>query len=61
MSENVETTLELKQSQIDFLDQMQQKHNLSDRSKALRCLINFAIDQSQNEESIFTEIRCNHC
>ncbi|MFK7777148.1 MAG: hypothetical protein QM501_03345 [Gimesia sp.] len=61
MSENVATTLDLKQSQIDYLDQMLQKHNLSDRSKALRCLINFAINESQNEESIFTKTRCDHC
>lgn len=61
MSENVNATLELKQSQIDYLDQMMQKHSLPDRSKALRCLINFAINESQNEASIFTQTRCDHC
>ncbi|QDT99677.1 hypothetical protein [Gimesia aquarii] len=61
MSENVAVTLELKQSQIDYLDQMVQKHSLPDRSKVLRCLINFAIDESQNEESIYSKTRCNHC
>ena len=37
------------------------KHNLPDRSKALRCLITFAMEQTEQEASIFTEIRCTSC
>ncbi len=61
MAENVTTTLELKEKQLEYLDAMAKKHNLPDRSKALRCLITFAIEQSEQEDSIFTEVRCTDC
>ena len=61
MSENVQVTLELKEKQLEFLDQMADKHNLPDRSKALRCLIVFAMQETEHESSIFTKIRCSEC
>ena len=61
MAENVATTLELKEKQLEYLDAMAKKHNLSDRSKALRCLITFAMQEMEQEDSIFTEIRCVNC
>ena len=61
MAENEATTLELKKKQVDYLDEMATKHNLPDRSKALRCLITFAMEQSEHENAIFTEIRCTNC
>ena len=61
MAENVATTLEAKENQIEYLDAMAKKHGLPDRSKALRCLITFAMQESEHESSIFTEIRCTNC
>ncbi len=61
MSENIEYTLELKEDQYQFLTEMVDKYSLDDESKALRCLINFAIEESEHQESIFEEIRCRHC
>lgn len=61
MAENVATTLELKEGQLEYLDAMARKYNLPDRSKALRCLVTFAMNETQNEVSIFTEIRCANC
>ncbi len=61
MADNVTTTLELKENQVEYLDAITKKHNLPDRSKALRCLITFAMEQSEQEDSIFTEIRCTNC
>jgi len=61
MADNVATTLELKEKQLQFLDAMAKKHNLPDRFKALRCLITFAMELSEHENSIFTEIRCTNC
>ena len=61
MAENVATTLELKEKHLEYLDEMAKTHNLPDRSKALRCLITFAIVQSEHENSIFTEVRCTNC
>ncbi len=61
MAENLQSTLELKEKQLEYLDEMAKKHNLPDRSKALRCLITFATEQTEHENSIFTEIRCTNC
>ena len=59
MPEKVSVTLELRQGQLEFLEEMAQKYNLPDRSKALRCLVTFAMKEKAHETSIFTEIRCN--
>ena len=61
MTGNVASTLELKEEQLAYLDEMAKKHNLPDRSKALRCLITFAMQEAGHEASIFTEIRCVNC
>ena len=61
MSENVSVTLELKESQLQYLEEVAKKYDLPDRSKALRCLIVFAMQESTQESSIFAEIRCQNC
>ena len=61
MAENVSASLELKESQLDYLEAMASKYDLPDRSKALRCLVTFAMHETENEESIYTEIRCSNC
>ncbi len=61
MADNVETTVQLKQSQLDYLDAMVKEYGLPDRSKALRCLIVFAMQEKKLENSIYTEIRCTNC
>ena len=61
MAENVTTTLELKEKQLEYLDGIAKKYDLPDRSKALRCLITFAMQEAEHEGSIFTEIRCANC
>ena len=54
-------TIELKERQMAFIKEMVEKHNLPDESKAIRCLINFAMQETGHETSIFTELRCLHC
>ncbi|HSR49251.1 MAG TPA: hypothetical protein VLV83_00400 [Acidobacteriota bacterium] len=61
MSENIEYTLELKEDQYEWLEEMAEEHGLPDESKALRCLIDFAREESDLESDIFDEIRCLHC
>ena len=61
MGENIPTTVELKQPQLDYLQAMTEKHNLPDISKAVRCLITYAMEESGQESVIFDEIRCTNC
>ena len=58
---NEEYTIELKERQYEWLKKMVEKHTLADESKALRCLINFVMDETDHEESVFTDIRCMDC
>ena len=51
----------LKDEQYKWLEEMAEKYNLDDSSKAVRCLINFGIQEKEHEASIFEEIRCLHC
>ena len=61
MNGNQEFTIELKQQQYDYLSKMAKKYDLPDASKAARCLINYAIEQADEEQSIFSQIRCMDC
>jgi len=61
MAGNVATDLELKEEHLEYVDAMAKKYNLPDRSKALRCLITFAMQETEREASIFNEIRCVSC
>ncbi len=61
MSSAQEQTVMLKDRQMTYLQEMAAKHGLPDASKALRCLIDFAISNADAEPKIFTEIRCNDC
>lgn len=61
MSEKQSTTVQLKQRQIDYLAEITEKYNLPDTDKSLRCLIDFAIEKRDLEQTIFGEIRCMDC
>jgi len=53
--------VELKESQWLFLERMVSEHGLPDLDKALRCLVNHAIDRDELEAEIFDDIRCYDC
>lgn len=61
MSETVETVITLKQHQLDYLRRIAETHGLPDESKALRCLVEFAIEESEREHDLFGVIRCRGC
>ncbi len=61
MAENQAYTLELKEHQHTYLEAVADRHNLPDASKAIRCLINYAMQHPDKEKEIFDEIRCLDC
>lgn len=61
VAENQEYHVELKEPQHKYLEAVADRHNLPDASKAVRCLINYAIDHPDKEREIFEEIRCLDC
>lgn len=62
MSDNRKYNLELKEGQYHYLTRMAKKYGLPDESKVIRCLINYAMEQSADgERDIFEEVRCLEC
>ena len=51
----------LEKDQMAFLEAMVRQYGLPDVSKAVRCLINFVIDEDAEQGRVFEEIRCLDC
>ncbi|OGG51439.1 MAG: hypothetical protein A3F84_26690 [Candidatus Handelsmanbacteria bacterium RIFCSPLOWO2_12_FULL_64_10] len=51
----------LEKHQMAFLEEMAGKYGLEDASKAIRVLVNFAIDEEGERERVFGEVRCLDC
>ena len=56
-----EHTLELKAFQVEYLQQMVDQYDLPEMGKAIRCLIDYAIEEEKLEEVIFKWERCHSC
>ena len=54
-------SIELETEKVTFLEQMTAKHGLGDIGKAVRCLVNYARENPDQEQSIFAEVRCIDC
>lgn len=54
-------SIELEQDMMGFLEQMVAQYELPDISKAVRCLVNYAVDVDTARDDIFAEIRCKTC
>ncbi len=44
----------------DMLKEIVEKFDLPDKSKAIRCLLDYVAEDGEWEE-IFDTVRCNHC
>jgi hypothetical protein len=56
-----EYRIELKPRQHEWLARAAEEHGLADPSKAVRCLVNFAIEHAELQPDIFDTIRCEDC
>ena len=54
------TRTELNEDHVAWLKEMASKYDLPDEHKALRCVLDFAM-QDADPDTIFQEIRCRHC
>ena len=50
--------IDLESGKIEFLEAMATKHGLADAGKAVRCLINYARENPDKRNEIFSEIHC---
>ena len=53
--------VELKSDQVEYLQEMATKYALPDSGKAMRCLIDFARSEPDQERQIFEVVRCLGC
>ena len=44
-----------------MLEQIIDKYDLPDKSKALRCLIDYFEEKESNRDDMFATIQCNRC
>lgn len=53
--------IELSSDMVAYLEEAAKKYSLSDMSKAVRCLINYARENPERRDEIFDEVRCLGC
>ena len=56
-----QTQIQIKPRQVDYLRKMAETYGLADADKAARCLVDYAIEKKDQEEAIFSLVRCRDC
>lgn len=61
MKDSASYAIDLVTEQKRFLEEMMSKYALPDVGKAVRCLVNYARENPDQQEAIFAEVRCIDC
>ena len=61
MSEKKDVSFEIYSDSEKMLDQITDKYDLPDKSKALRCLLDYVEENESNWDDMFATVRCNRC
>ena len=61
MSEKKDVTFEIYDDSEKMLDQIVDKYDLPDKSKALRCLMDYVEEKESDWDDMFATVRCNRC
>ena len=61
MSEKKDVSFEIYSDSEKMLDQITDKYDLPDKSKALRCLLDYVEEKESDWDNIFATVRCNRC
>ncbi len=61
MSEKKDVSFEIYDDSEKMLDQIVDKYDLPDKSKALRCLLDYVEEKETDWDDMFATIRCNRC
>jgi hypothetical protein len=54
-------SIDLESDKVKFLEEVAATYGLPDIGKALRCLVNYARENPDRRDDIFTEVRCLDC
>ena len=61
MSEKKDVSFEIYDDSEKLLDQIVDKYDLPDKSKALRCLMDYVEEKEADWDDMFATVRCNRC
>ena len=61
MSEKKNVSFEIYSDSEKMLEQIVDKYNLPDQSKALRCLLDYVEEKEADLDEVFATVRCNRC
>ena len=56
-----EHAIELKEFQLEYLEKIVADYDIPDIGKAVRCLIDYAIEEKGKEKELFQLERCQSC
>jgi predicted O-methyltransferase YrrM len=59
--DKISVTFEVNPDTLQMAEKITDKYELPDRSKTLRCLLDFVSEKESSWDAIFKKIRCNHC
>ena len=61
MSEKKDVSFEIYSDSEKMLEQITDKYDLPDKSKALRCLLDYVEEKESDWDDMFATVRCNKC
>ena len=61
MSEKKDVSFEIYTDSDKMLDQIVDKYDLPDKSKAIRCLMDYVEEKETDWDDMFATVRCNRC
>ena len=61
MSEKIDMSFEIYSDSEKLLEQIVDKYDLPDKSKALRCLLDYLEEKKSDWDDMFATVRCNRC
>tara|TARA_A100000164_G_scaffold313755_1_gene292685 strand:+ start:184 stop:369 length:186 start_codon:yes stop_codon:yes gene_type:complete len=61
MFEKKDISFEIYSDSEKMLEQIVEKNDLPDKSKALRCLLDYVEENELDWDNVFATIRCNRC
>ena len=61
MSEKKDVSFEIYSNSEKMLEQITDKYGLPDKSKTLRCLLDYVEEKETDWDDMFATVRCNRC
>ena len=61
MSQKKDVSFEIYSDSEKLLEQIVDKYDLPDKSKALRCLLDYLEEKESDWDEMFATVRCNRC